>query len=227
MQVVKTVSVTVTGVLTVTAAPYPSNKGYVGVDQYVDVSWSPQPSLDYDVKVQWGDGTSTTKRVSTGTSTRVGPKRYTAAGSYTISVTVDELLYGYRGTASASLQVAGQLAASLKVSPAYGAAPLAATFTMGVTDGFYPCTWSLSPGDGSAPYTGTRSAAGPWTQTHTYTTVGTFTATLTVTDAAGATAIRRGAAQVDGVPTPPPTPMEAVTIIAPLVAAIALLRVSR
>ena len=221
MQVTKTVSVTVTGILTVTATPYPS-KGYVGVDAYMDVSWSPQPSLDYDVKVQWGDGTTTTKRVSTGTSTRVGPKQYAAAGTYTITVTVDELLYGSKGTATATLPVADQLAATFTVQPTYGPVPLAATFTMGITGGFFPCTWSLNPGDGTAPYTGSRPAAGTWTQAHTYTKAGIFTATLTATDALGATAIKRAVARTDlaapGLP-------EAAAIIIPLVVGFALLKV--
>jgi len=221
MRVTKTTQITVTGILTVTATPYPS-KNYVGVDAYVDVSWSPQPSLDYDVKVQWGDGTTTTKRVSTGTSTRVGPKQYAVAGTYTINVTVDELLYGAKGTATAALPVADQLAATFTVNPTYGPTPLAATFTTGITGGFFPCTWSLNPGDGSAPYTGSRASAGTWTQAHTYTAVGTFTATLTVTDAMGATAIKRAVASTELVAPGIP---EAVVILLPLVAAYALLKV--
>ena len=90
--------------------------------------------------------------------------------------------------------IATQLAATLAASPTAGQAPLAVTFTIGISGGPPPYTWSLAPGDGSAPYTGSRAASGNFTKTHTYTAAGTFTATLTVTDALGATAIGRATA---------------------------------
>ena len=83
------------------------------------------------------------------------------------------------------------LAATLAASPSTGQAPLAVTFTIGISGGVSPYTWSLNPGDGSTPYTGSRSSSGSFTRTHTYTKVGTFTATLTVTDALGASAVKR------------------------------------
>ena len=222
MQVTKTVSITVTGVLTVTIIPSPS-RGYVNTDVLVNVSWAPSPSGDYEVKVEWGDGTSTTA-ASQGSPRQVGPKRYTAAGNYNIKATVTEPLYGYQGSTTIVYQVAAQLAATLTAAPTTGNAPLTVTFTMGATDGYLPYTWSLNPGDGSAPYTGSRPAAGTWTQAHTYTKAGAFTATLTATDAMGATILTRATARITlaapGVPT-------AAAIIIPLVAGLALLRVKR
>jgi len=66
--------------------------------------------------------------------------------------------------------------------------PLSVTFSCGVSGGYPPYTWELNPGDGTPPYSGTITAPGTWTQEHTYGYVGTFTATLTVTDALGGSA---------------------------------------
>jgi len=222
MRVTKTTQVTIIGVLTVTATPSPS-AGYVNTDVYVNVAWTPAPSADYDITVQWGDGTTTTA-ASQGSPKQVGPKRYMSPGTYNIKAIVDEPVYGYHGEATAAFQVVAQLAAALTASPATGQAPLAVTFTMGISDGYIPYTWALNPGDGSTPYTGSRPAVGNWTQTHTYTKAGTFTATLTVTDAMGATAVKKAVARTDLVAPEVPG---AAAIIIPLVAGLALLKVSR
>jgi len=113
-----------------------------------------------------------------------------------------------------------ELAATLSASPASGLAPLAVTFTIGISGGVSPYTWSLDPGDGAAPYTGSRSASGSFTQTHTYTKVGTFTATLTVTDALGATALNKATATPEAV-----SPQaSAIGVAAPLIAAAILIK---
>ena len=113
-----------------------------------------------------------------------------------------------------------ELAATLSASPASGLAPLAVTFTIGISGGVSPYTWSLDPGDGSTPYTGSRSAAGSFTKAHTYTRAGTFTATLTVTDALGATA-RNKATATPGAVSPQAS---AIGIAAPLIAGAILVK---
>ena len=114
-----------------------------------------------------------------------------------------------------------QLAATLEAVPASGPAPLAVTFNIGISGGVLPYTWSLNPGDGSAPYTGTRTADGSFTQAHTYTAAGTFTATLTVTDALGATAVKRTTTSPGGVA---PSKAFAIGIAAPLIAGAILVK---
>jgi len=115
--------------------------------------------------------------------------------------------------------IATLLAATLTASPTAGQAPLAVTFTIGISGGVSPYTWSLAPGDGSIPYTGSRAAAGSFTRAHTYTAAGTFTVTLTVTDALGATAINKATA-TPGEAAPP----SAIGIAAPLIAGAILIK---
>ena len=116
--------------------------------------------------------------------------------------------------------IATLLAATLAASPTAGQAPLAVTFTMGISGGTPPYTWSLAPGDGSAPYTGSRAAAGSFTRAHTYTAAGTFTATLTVTDALGATATNKATA-TPGAVSPQAS---AIGVAAPLLAGAILIK---
>jgi len=218
LRVTKTIQIMVTGVLAVTVTPV-TPKGYVGVDAYVDVAWSPSPSGDYDIAVQWGDGTSVAD-ASMSSPKRVGPKKYTAPGTYTVTITVVEPVYGYQGTGTTTIQVANPLTATLGAAPTSGPAPLAVTFTLGAAEGWLPYTWSLDPGDGSAPYTGSRTAKGNWTQAHTYMKAGTHTSTLTVTDALGATTLTRVTARTyapAGLPS-------AAAILTPLVAGLILLK---
>jgi len=184
MRATATRTIVATGVLVVTVTPAPS-KSYVNTDVFVDVAWSPSPSGDYDIVVQWGDGTSTTS-ASMSSPKRVGPKRYASPGTYTVTATVTEPMYGYNGTGTAPLQIATQLAATLSASPTSGNVPVAVTFTIGISGGYTPYSWTLDYGDGSTPSSGTVAE----TKTHTYTKAGTLTATLTVTDALGATAVR-------------------------------------
>jgi len=118
--------------------------------------------------------------------------------------------------------VATLLAATLAASPTAGQAPLAVTFTIGISGGTPPYTWSLAPGDGSAPYTGSRAAIGSFTRAHTYTAAGIFTATLTVTDALGATATNKATATPGAEPQP-----SAIGIAAPLIAGAILIKATQ
>jgi PKD repeat protein len=72
------------------------------------------------------------------------------------------------------------LAASLLASPSSGPAPLIVTFTGAATGGTPPYTYAWSFGDG-----GTSSVQNP---SHSYSTAGSFTAVLTVSDSQGAKA---------------------------------------
>lgn len=62
-----------------------------------------------------------------------------------------------------------------------GAVPLNVAFTTTVQSGTPPYTYSFDPGDGSAPVTGTPIP------THTYSSIGIYTAKMTVTDSTGRT----------------------------------------
>jgi PKD repeat protein len=95
-----------------------------------------------------------------------------ATGSYTL-----------RAAAACSVNTAPK--ATLAASTQMGEIPLPVRFTVGVSDVDAGDTlhYTLNFGDGSSPATGTTSG----TVDHTYSAVGDYVATLTVTDAAGAT----------------------------------------
>lgn len=89
------------------------------------------------------------------------------------------------------MTIVGPLTVTFSADKTSGPVPLAVTFSCGASGGVLNYTWTLDPGDGSAPYSGTRTAEGTWTQAHTYNTGGAFTAVLTVTDALGASIASR------------------------------------
>jgi PKD repeat protein len=109
---------------------------------------------------------------------------YSTTGTKSVKNVVTDPYSGASGTGTTSITIAAPLSvASFTASPTSGPVPLTVTFTIGtISGGFPPYSGTLNYGDGSSDPV---SAAG--TKTHTYTTKGTFTATLTVTDSLGAT----------------------------------------
>jgi len=216
VQVVKTVSIHVTGVLTVNvAAP---ERGYVGLPVTVTANWNGIAVGPFQGLIKWGDGTQIEFTSTAKSVTR--DHTYSTSGSYTVTVSVSDEYTAAGGSGTAATTIAVQLSALLSASPTSGVTPLAVTFTCSAAGGFLPYAWSLDPGDGSAPYTGTRPGEGPWTQTHTYTKLGTYAAKLTVTDALGAAAVTRATSRVYA----PPGPPSAAAILTPLVAGLILLK---
>jgi PKD repeat protein len=186
MKVEKTVTISVSGVLTVTiSAP---DRAYKGIAIYAYATWSPIDYPPFYYTIEWGDGTKSEGSVDYGNSTPTLMKTYASTGTFTIKATVTDSM-GQTGSATKSITIAEQLTASLTADKTSGTVPLAVTFTCGASGGFLDYTWTLDFGDGTTPSSGTRTAAGNWTVSHTYNKVGTFTAKLTVTDALGASAV--------------------------------------
>ena len=187
MKVEKTITITVTGVLTVTVKADKS-KTYTGEAVIFTVNWTPAPYMippGCRVDISYGDGTSDTLD---GMGTPVTfVKRYTKTGTMTVTASVYDHMTGASGSGSTTVQVATPLTVSFTADKTSGTVPLTVTFTFSMSGGYTPYTWVLDPGDGTTPYSNPTSP-----KSHTYNKTGTFTAKLTVTDALGATAAAIG-----------------------------------
>lgn len=185
-RVTKTVAITVgAGALPVkvTAAP---TQGYVGTNFSVYADWSGgPPNPPYDVLYEWGDGLTTKHTGIEPLNDNASHAYTTAKDTYTVKVTVTELITGSVGSGTVNLTVKAKLTADLSANPTTGPAPLAVTFTVNIQGGYVNYSYKLAFGDGTADASGTRSAAGSFTIEHSYSKTGSFTATLTVDDALG------------------------------------------
>ncbi len=106
---------------------------------------------------------------------------YVAQGEFDVVLTVTDAI---SVSASTSLVVvvlapSGTFAATISANVTAGAAPLAVSFQSAARGGTSPYTFVLTFGDGTAAVHGNLSS-------HTYTTPGVFEATVSVTDATGA-----------------------------------------
>lgn len=184
MRVIKTAVLVTTGVLAITVtAP---SKGYTGLVVSATASWDSGAVGPFYGMVTWGDGGYEEIARQAGKSV-TKTHAYTVSGTYTIKfVLADDTTFS-TGNSTASITIAAQLTSSLSASPAGGIIPLAVTFAIGIGGGHTPYYWTLEYGDGTS--SGTGAVAG--TIAHTYTKVGSFNITLTVTDALGATIVRR------------------------------------
>ena len=123
-----------------------------------------------------------------GDGTTVGPQSgptaghtYPTAGTFVITVTVTDTA-GQTSTATATVNPVNPPSASLAVTPSSGLAPLSVSASGASSNpGSLPiASYTFNFGDGTT--------VGPQTQaiaTHTYTTPGAYTVTLTVTDSGG------------------------------------------
>jgi len=179
VKVEKTITITVTGSLTVTiSAP---DKIYTASPTSFRINWTPYNYPPFHYVIDWGDGSRTDDWWDLVPPVDV-TKAYSTAGSYKVTVTVTDNA-GQTGSASMTVNVANPLSVTFSADKTSGNVPLTVTFTFSVSGGFTPYTITLDPGDGSAPIQNPTSP-----RSYTYNKVGTFTAKLTVTDALGATA---------------------------------------
>lgn len=117
-----------------------------------------------------------------GSSTAQSPSRtFSAAGTYTVTLTVTDRA-GVRAAATATVQATSStvtvLSANGSSSPSGGRAPLFVQFTATAGGGTAPYVYHWSFGDGT--YSNRQYPA------HTFSSSGTYTVTLTVTDARSA-----------------------------------------
>jgi len=110
-----------------------------------------------------------------------------------------------------TIPITSELSVGLSADKTLGNVPLTVNFTCTMHGGQLPYGWALEYGDGTSD-SGTRATEGQVYLSHTYTQVGTYTATLTVTDALGASIINRSAIRVG-----------ALTIVTPIIIMVAQL----
>jgi PKD repeat protein len=111
-----------------------------------------------------------------GTSTTPSPTHtYTATGTFTATLTVTNPQGSSSSSRTITVSEPSAPTASFTASPTSGTAPLNVTFTD--TSSGSPTSWAWSFGDG-----GTSTSPSP---SHTYNAIGTYTASLTATNALG------------------------------------------
>ena len=127
----------------------------------------------YTYRWTFGDG---------GTSSSQNPSHtYSSAGSYTATLTVtDDTATTAKSTVNINVTASVPLSAGNVASLTSGQAPLVVNFTGSASGGTSPYTYRWTFGDG-----GTSSSQNP---SHTYSSAGSYTATLTVTDDTATTA---------------------------------------
>lgn len=171
----------------VMAAPSPAS-GSVTTSFSFDGSGSSDPDNDAIVSYAWNFGDGTTGAGPTASHT------YASPGCYTLTLTVTDA--GGKSSAPVSRNVSVSSApnaapsASFTFSPSSGTAPLAATFSSTSTDDGCIASWDWDWGDGTAH--GTTEQAN-----HVFQSAGTFTVTLTVTDAGGLSSSATATVQVN------------------------------
>jgi PKD repeat protein len=99
---------------------------------------------------------------------------YTAAGTYTANLTVTDANAATASASAVSITVIGPLSAVATASPGTGDAPFTTTLNASTTGGTSPYAFAWDLGDGS-----TSTAKSP---DHVYSSAGTYTATVSVSD---------------------------------------------
>jgi len=187
LRVERSLTVTAMGELSVAVSPL-TPRSYVGRTVNVEINFNDIAVGPFMIDIDWGDGSAPEHHEEYGLPPFTYGHIYHAAGTYTITVHVEDESTGATGTGSATQEIREALSVSFDATPKTGSIPLEVTFTCEAAKGYLPYSWTLDFGDGTSPESGTRTSEGSWTVKHTYTKVGTFTAKLTVTDDLGAEA---------------------------------------
>jgi len=220
MRVTKTMTVTAFATLSVSVSMSPS-KGYTGGSFTCSASWDTGAVGPFNLSINWGDGTYTD--VTGHTSKSISRSHtYNSSGVRTVTVGVSDEYTAGSGSGSASVEVRSAVSASLSADKSSGDVPLAVNFTCAMSGGYAPYSWSLTYGDGGSD-SGSRSSEGEVFPGHIYTKAGSYTVTLTVTDALGASAAAKSAIRAGALPIP----SNLIIVALPLITGIILLKVGK
>lgn len=137
----------------------------------VNYTCNPTGGSGYYTQYEWnfGDGQTQITNINTVSHT------YNGAGYYTAEVKATDS-NGLQSPAIKGPEISVKLPVSVYANPTSGKAPLAVTFTAATSGGTSPYTFNWNFGDGQ---TGTGDYV-----SHTYSTTGSYTAKVTVTDSA-------------------------------------------
>ncbi len=162
----------------------------------------------------FGDGATASGTTAAGGGTITATHAYSEAGTYTVTLSVDD---GKGGVAmkSASIRVVTPLSLDVSAEPITGTIPLTFSFAGSPSGGVPPYSFQWDFGDG-----GESTTQNP---THTYQAAGTFTVTLTVSDADGRTATKTIQIHIDG-PGPPRALYVLVAVVAASIGGVILWR---
>ncbi|MDQ3574180.1 MAG: PKD domain-containing protein [Actinomycetota bacterium] len=153
-----------------------------------DGSGSNDPDNDAIVSYAWNFGDSSTGAGATASHVYANP------GCYTVTLAVTDANQQSSAPVSRNVSVSSATntapAAALTFGPATGTAPLAANFSSTSTDDGCIASWDWDWGDGTAH--GTTEQAN-----HVFESAGTFSVTLTVTDAGGLSSSATASIQVN------------------------------
>jgi len=129
------------------------------------------------------DGDGNADYSGTGSPPSTQPHTYTTKGTYSVIFIVSDNDGKQSTPDTETVVVDGNdpPQCTLSVDKSSGEAPLTVQFTMSASDlDGWISAWVLRPGDGSPDYTGSGNP--PSTQSHSYTSPGTYTAVLMVSD---------------------------------------------
>jgi PKD repeat protein len=161
--------------LTITVSPALSVSDGAGAsvgNTPLAVSFTSTPSgglAPYSYAWTFGDGAGSTLQNPSHT--------YTAAGVDTVNVTVTDANGATASTSALTITAIGPLSVAASATPTIGDAPLTTTLNGSATGGKAPYSYAWDLGDGTV-----STAMSP---SHAYSSVGTYTATVTVSDASG------------------------------------------
>lgn len=156
----------------------------------------------YALSLSFGDASSPQTLSGWSGASQTFAHTYASPGIYSVDAVVTDS-QGNTASSSAPIFVTGVLAlnANASASTHAGTAPLSVTFLAYASEGNPPYTLQWNFGDGTM---GSSLVGSP--TDHTYTSVGTFSPTLTVTDAAGHVAkVALSPIVVQAAPTPSPS----------------------
>lgn len=187
-QVAKSLVINPQGVVITPELTLTPQYGYSGqTDVELAINWQGASGFS-NVLVEWGDGTSWAHVPSiTSEFPPFKPKhRYASAPInqyFMITVKIQDYTSGDSGTAQIAVWIVAPLTVDFTATPTSGPLPLDVDFTINPKKGYTPySSIILRPAVGIADITIPAAGPFPYTKRVRYSTAGTYTATVTVTD---------------------------------------------